>query len=247
MRKCSGPYPNGIIPIIELDEAEKNCGGKENKPEVAKIDLPVYEAPAYRGDIIAGYQEKIGYEMAKGDIKIGTNAVMNKQRIEYERELQDLQFCYKAYLQMLSPTIYRDVEGNIFLVLDAMDNIRVVAKKLLNVDNFRSRIYESYYPEFEMVLEIAWGKEKTCRIIFEYGEDGILPNAFLKKLKSRGILLLVSGRTEKSAADALLAFSFYEAERVEISPRHGWIKRSDRKWHFAGMDEMTMEELRKNG
>lgn len=146
--------------------------------------------------------------MAKGDIKIGTNAVMNKQRIEYERELQDLQFCYKAYLQMLSPTIYRDVEGNIFLALDAMDNIRVVAKKLLNVDNFRSRIYESYYPEFEMVLEIAWGKERTCRIIFEYGEDGILPNAFLKKLKSRGILLSVSGRTEKALRTHYWLFPF---------------------------------------
>lgn len=66
MRKCSGPYPNGIIPIIELDEAEKNCGGKENKPEVAKIDLPVYEAPAYRGDIIAGYQEKNRVRDGKG-------------------------------------------------------------------------------------------------------------------------------------------------------------------------------------
>lgn len=37
MRKCSGPYPNGIIPIIELDEAEKIVEVKKTSRKWPKL------------------------------------------------------------------------------------------------------------------------------------------------------------------------------------------------------------------
>ena len=83
-------------------------------------------------------------------------------------------------------------------------------------------------------------------VYFKNAENGISPQIFLKNMKARGVLFLVSGRTEKKAAEALLAYSYQNAETIELPYYRGWNYMSKGNWRFADEKELIMEGMEKN-
>ena len=197
-------------------------------------------------DVWGAYQGKIFYEMKKRELDMEKNYIMQQQKVKMEEDLCELRVRYKCFMSMISSTVYRDSNGNIIYAITAPDGKKINAKVLLNVKKFRSRILVTYYPQARMVLDVWWGEGGESHVYFSYGKDGISPNVFLKTLKAKGVLLLVSGRTEHQAANALLAFTFNDAEVEEIPLAYGWGKNAEGKWHFAGEDEITLKEVLKN-
>lgn len=230
---------------IPLRVNEKPAG--REKEELTKKNEGVamnsqYMQTLYQSDVWTGYQGKLQYDMAKMQMELEKSHITMQQRLDYEKRLNELRVQYTCYLQMMSSTVYKDSSGNIVYAITAPDNKNIISRVLLNVKNFRSCIYICYYPAFQMVLEVRWG-DGDDSLRFQYTEEGILPNDFLRRLKARGVLLLVSGRTEKKAACALLAYSLESAEKIEIPFAIGWGKNKVGKWHYATQDELTMKEV----
>ena len=153
---------------------------------------------------------------------------------------------YRIYLELMASTVYRDSAGNIVYAISDEGGKTIASKILLNVKEYRTKMYISYYPKTQSVFEIAWGEDDRNKILFECTKEGISPREFLRRLKSRGVLLLVSGKTESKAAQALLSYSFLSAEECEIPFDFGWGMDKVGKWHFAKRSELTIRGLRKD-
>lgn len=197
-------------------------------------------------DLIAGYNYRLWYDWQKRYLDLEKQQMSNEEKIRCERQLQDLRVCYQAYARMLTERVYCDMEGEIIFAIESSDGKQIIAKKLLNVSHFRSIVYETFHPDFMAVLEISWGEESTNHVRMRCDKGDMLPKILLKKLNSRGVFLMVSGRTEKKASEALLAYAFCTADKIEILRFHGWGKYLNGMWHYAGKDEITMKEMLKN-
>lgn len=191
-------------------------------------------------------QEKIHYQLARTQLELDRQQATMEQRLEFEANLQNLKFQYKCYLKMMGSTVYQNSADKILYSLTDAEGNDIRTKVLLNITNYTSRFFVSYYPKYQAVLEISWGDKDKNKICFAYDNDGISPQIFLKRLKSRGVMLLVSGRTEREAAKALLAYSINNADVTELSYTHGWVKNKHGDWHFADDAEITLQEVLKN-
>lgn len=197
-------------------------------------------------DIMASYQAKLQYEFCKNQLQIGKQQIMLDQRRAFETQIQEVKQQYRAYLDLLSFSIYADTQGRlIFSISDSADGT-IAAKPLLNVTSYQSKIYFSRCPEKRYVLEISWEGGMNSSVYFKNAENGISPQIFLKNMKARGVLFLVSGRTEKKAAEALLAHSYQYAESIELPYYRGWNFMSEGNWHFADDKELLLERVEKN-
>lgn len=197
-------------------------------------------------DIWSNIAWRAGYEMSKQRMALEKQAITYSQRLEYERQLKEMKVQYKTFLELMGMTIYCDSGGDIILAITSPEGKPIRAKRLLNVSGYGSRMYISTEPTLVMVLECYWGDDKHNMVRFLHTEEGITPEKFLKRLKAKGILMLVSGRTEKKAANALLAHSVSSAEEVYIPYTHGWGKKKNGSWHFATEGELTMREVLRN-
>lgn len=197
-------------------------------------------------DPVTGYRGKLRYEMEKAQMELLKQDASLHRKLQYEQELNDLKIRYQTMLKMMSCTIYEDSASDLIFALTNQENHVISSKKLLNVKGYQAKMYVSYYPITQSVLGISWRGLNQNRLIFNYDAKEIDPLYFMKKLKSHGVMFLVSGRTEKQAATALLAFTVKNAETKEISGVYGWNRLSSGSWHFASTDEMLMEGL-KNG
>ncbi len=198
-----------------------------------------------QNDLASSNYAKLNYDIAKKQIDLEKNFISMQQKLEFEQKIYELKIRYQTYLQMMSCVVYEDAERNLMFAVTDYENKSVVTKRLLNVKNFKARIIIVHYPVKKMAVEVIWGEETTNRLVFPY-DDGIQPNVFLRKLKGKGVLFLVSGRTEKSAVNALLAYIFENAEVVELPAFHGWVKMGDEKWHFVSKSERTFMEVLNN-
>ena len=223
---------------IESIQHNNNFSAFQNEP---------YVPTPRQNDVWTGYQAKLRYEGEKKRLELEGQDVSYQKRLKFEEELKALNIHYQNYLKMLSATVYKDSTGDIiFSILDSGKH-SLASKALLNVSDYTTKIYVSYYPVELRALEVAWSGEGKKTMVFPYDNEGIEPNVFLKRLKKNGVLLSVSGRTEKQAANALLAYSFMSAESKEIARNRGWNKMGDGKWHFAKKNEITMMEVFRNG
>lgn len=195
-------------------------------------------------DLVTGLQGKVRYEMAKSEIKICEQGILQQQRLQFENDVLRRKEQYRQYLLLMETSVYADARGDLMLAFKSHDGHTIVTKKLLNVTGFTACIFYSVYPTMESILHVTWEKKRNG-IYFPDFSDGISPAEFLKCLKAKGILLLVSGRAEKRAADALWAYTVMYAPEKEIPSRCGWHKRSDGRWHFAWSTERTMKGLKK--
>lgn len=236
----------GISPLVFVRHQQNESRNANDQNDVQFCSPQFYEPSARQRDILSGYQGKVQYEIQKMQMDLNKQACTNAQRIELEEKIQETRNRYKIYLKMLSGTVYCNSEGEIIYAIADADGKAIVAKRLLNVSGFWSRIYVSYYPDLKMVLEVYWGNENERWIWFPYTKEGISPNIFLKKLKANGIFLLVSGKTEKDAANVLLAYAISTAENIEIPYDYGWGKDANLNWHYAQKDELVMKEMLKN-
>lgn len=197
-------------------------------------------------DLVASYQAKLQYEVLKNQVDINKNQMMLEQRKAFETEIQEIKIRYRTFLDMLSYSICEDSQGNVIFAITDPSNGKIAAKPLLNVRRFRSVLYCAYQPELHFVLGINWEGSMNGTVYFKKANQGISPQNFLKNLKARGVLFLVSGRTEKKAVEALLAYSFQHAETVELPCYHGWNFMSEGSWHFANERALIMKEIEKN-
>lgn len=151
------------------------------------------------------------------------------------------------YLLIMGVTVYKDHSGDLIFALSDSDGNKISSKKLLNIKDFEAEILVSEMFGGKSALQISWNGSDNSHVFFPNFAQGISPNAFLKKLKSHGVLFQVSGRTEKKAAEALLAYSVQSARITEIPACYGWCKWSDGHWHFAREGEMTMRGILEYG
>lgn len=197
-------------------------------------------------DLVASYQAKLQYDFFKNQLDLNRNQMMLEQRKAYETEIQKVKIQYRTFLDMLSYSICEDSQGNMIFAITDPSNGKIAAKPLLNVCKFQSVLYFAYQPELHFVLGINWEGSMNGTVYFKKANQGISPQNFLKNLKARGVLFLVSGRTEKKAAEALLAYSFQHAETVELPYFRGWNFMSEGSWHFADERALIMKEIEKN-
>lgn len=208
------------------------------RPQVHKM--------SHNADLWSGYQGRLRYDFEKLNMSMAKQDFTFQQKLNYERELKELKIRYHNYLKMSSCSVYMDSEGNIIYAITNPENENIASKRLLNVGNYHSKIFKTYYPEMVSALQVEWDGKGNNSLTFILDSYGVDPNTFLKKLKAKGVLFLVSGRSEKQAANALLAYSFNAAEHIEISGNHGWNKLKNGSWHYAGDGEITMQEVVKN-
>lgn len=201
---------------------------------------------SYQTDIWSAMNGKLQYEFLKREMALAQQQTNLYQRYEYGKALKDLQIQHEAYLQAMGITVYRDSLGDIIFAITDSKGGNIISTVLLNVKNYKTCMYTSYYPEFKTVLSISWGNGNDKRLRFDRTKENFTPELFLKKLKTRGIFLQVSGRTEKKAATALLAYSINSATDIIIPFSHGWGKDSEGRWHYAMKDELTMKEVLKD-
>lgn len=200
----------------------------------------------YQQSISNSYHEKLQYEAERMKLDLYKQHVALERKIVHENELMEVRLKHQASLRMISYTVYKEGEGNIILAIKNPENRSITSKVLLNVKNYKTRIYCSYYPKLKKVLEISWDNGSNNYLFIPYINGDIDVKVFLKKLKARGIRLLVSGSAEYDAATALLAYSINYAESIEIPFSYGWGKTSEEKWHFATKDEMIMRGMIEN-
>lgn len=193
------------------------------------------------------YQDRLQYDMARTQLDLERQRALLLQKEEAERRIQDLRLRYSLCRQLLGCTVYGDYAGDLLVAITKPDEEQIISRRLLNVRQYQTKIYVAYHPNGErMVLEVAWGELGKNEIYFADVQRGIPPKNFLRKLKGKGIVLLVSGRAEKKVAEALLAYSLYSAPIVEIPFAYGWGRNSTGRWHFAKKDELTLKEILKN-
>lgn len=202
-----------------------------------------YDPPKGQNDVMSAYDERLRYEMAKAEVDLRKGQIVNQQRLQLQWGLEDIKLWYKTYMAMLGATVYKDNVGNLMFAISDERGAKISSKRLLNVKNFKSEILVSEVPEKNKVLYITWDGNENAQLFLHDLTKGISPNAFLNKLKGHGVLFTVSGRTEKKAAEALLAYSIEGANITEISACYGWCRKSDGNWHFAGEDEITMRRI----
>lgn len=228
----------GYRPISYSDEDPVENEKAKARYEDAYVSFPMYIPN--QSDVVTGLQGKIYYERAKSDIRIREQGMMMQQRFQLEQELLRMKEQYRQYLSLMETAVYADAHGNLMLAFKSHEGQLMVARQLLNVTDFSASLLYSVYPTLQSVLHIKWeGVENG--IYISYSSEGISAASFLKRLKTKGVLLLVSGRTEKKAADALLAYAIMSASKIEIPPRYGWSKLSNGSWHFAWPSEQTMK------
>lgn len=194
-------------------------------------------------DLWANCQGKLNYELGKAQLELWKNQALKQQRYELEAALQDLKLRYQNYLELLSCTVFQDCYGRLVYAITDKDGGNIASKPLLNVSGFKAVRYYSCYPELRAFLRISWQDCERGGIYFRETPERISPQHFLKCLKSSGIMFLVSGRTERKAADALLAYAISTAEQKEIPFFRGWNLMSDGRWHFAHDNELTIREV----
>ena len=256
-----GPQKEGTCEEQKVPEKDETNGGTNDYPSKAALQTQMgekcrrvyanenfvnpYTSSMQQSDIGSRYQEKILYEVNKAEIALKKQAASNEQKLMLENTLQELRLQYKTCLDLLEMNVYKDSNGQLIFAVQDHKKTKIAAKKLLNVQGVQSHLYVASYPVFKTVFEMSWDEGKSIRL--PYTEEGISPTHFLKKMKSHGIFLSVSGRTEKRAAEALFAYLLYTAKEVEIPYFHGWVVTSAGEWHYAEENEMTMKELMKIG
>lgn len=194
-------------------------------------------------DIVSEYNVKLQYEVAKTEVGLRKNQITNEQKMWLQYGMEDMKMRFKTCMALMGTSIYRDYSGNLIFALSDLNGNRIVSKQLLNVKGYEAEILVSGMSERKSALQISWEGSDDSHIYFADIARGISPTAFLKKLKSHGILFQVSGRAEKQAADALLVYSVQTDKISEVAACSGWCKWSDGTWHFAWDDEITMRRI----
>lgn len=197
-------------------------------------------------DLWTKVQGRLNYELAKTEIELRKNSGILEQRYWHEQQLMDMRVRYRNYLELLGCAVYRDSSGKIIYAITDPKNEVITAKILLNVDGYEAINCISYYPRICSALMIRWHGCKQKGICFRDLVSGVTPERFLRGLKSKGIMFLVSGRSEKKAAGALLAYSIQNMQETELSFQHGWGRMGNGEWHFSGQDEIVMQEVMEN-
>lgn len=192
-------------------------------------------------------QEELNYAYAKGQLDLQKQQLSLAQRLEFEEKKKQMQISYSMYLQLMCSTVYENPDGQLLYAISDSEGKNIRSKPLLNIRGYEAILYLSYFSETYAVLEVSWGEQSDQNsVCFLYDKEGISPDTFLKKLKSHGVLMLVSGRAEKEAAKALLAYSIENAEEMELPFAYGWNMYGNGAWHFATEGELTMLEVLKN-
>ncbi|MCD7815315.1 MAG: hypothetical protein LUH12_01005 [Bacteroides sp.] len=192
-------------------------------------------------DLLAKYQSSLQYQNAKNVLNLQKEYFSYGQKLEFESNLQAIKLHYKNYMALMDSTIYADSNGNLIYAITEPDGKTIRSKKLLSAQDYQTHIFVSFYPKLYSVLEVSWALQNSMKsIYFPYGSDGIAANIFLRRLKSNGLMLLVSGRTQRDAADKLLAYSFITADERELPYTSGWNRMKNGGWHFADDKELTM-------
>lgn len=197
-------------------------------------------------DLWIKMQGKLNYDLAKSEIDLKKNNGLLEQRYWHEQQLLDLRLRYQNYLQMMGCTVYRDSSGRMIYAIMNPQNEVISAKILLSVTGYETINYVSYCPQMYSTLVICWDGCKQNGICFQDLVKGVTPERFLKGLKSNGALFLVSGRAEKKAASALLAYSIQNMQKKELPFQYGWNRMENGDWHFCGQNEIVMQEVIKN-
>lgn len=219
---------------------------EESSTTVEREQMVEYTPTGRQMDVWTGYEGRLRYERLKAQIELEKSAISLQQREQFEIRIKEMKHRFDLYLQSIHGTVYKDSSGYLDYALMSGDGQTITSKRLVNTWGYEAKLYISYGTNGKMALEISWGQERHAKIYFGDAQDGVCPKCFLKKLKSRGVMLLVSGRTEAKAAEALLAYSFSSAPIIELPFTTGWGRNSAGRWHFARRGEMTMEEVLKN-
>ena len=224
---------------IEFEHSrEGNQGNGINEPQMA-FSAPT-AARAWNEQ-----QMRLDYVRQKDCLELMKNQAKYNQRLEFEKQSQAVKLCREVYKEFLGAEVYRNTEGVLIYVVADPEQKISRSKRLLNIAGYKPRLLVSEHPA-KTILEIAWGEREIQKIFFSDAQEGIPTALFLRKLKSKGVVLLVSGRSEKTAAEALIAFTYREAPRVCIPFYHGWCLNEEGRWHYAGDEELTMQEVLEN-
>lgn len=190
-------------------------------------------------------QNRLAYQWYRGKVEIDKNREKLNQRLAYEEKSHTLKMCRDAFKELLGAEVYKNMEGVLVYTVTDPNGKSILSRRLLNVEAYEPRMLISAKPT-TMALEITWGKTEGHTIYFTDAENGIPIEVFGRRLKTRGVEFLVSGRTEKKAVAALLAYTYRVAPLVYIPLYHGWCQNERGEWHYASDDEMTMQEVRAN-
>lgn len=197
-------------------------------------------------DLWTKVQGRLNYELAKSEIELRKNSGILEQRYWHEQQLMDMRVRYRNYLELLGCAVYRDSSGQMMYAITGPKNEAISTKILLSVRGYESVNCVSYYPQMYSALMIRWDGCEQNGICFRDLVKGVTPERFLRGLKAKGVLILVSGRAEKKAASALLAYSIQNMQKRELPFQYGWNRMENGNWHFCGQNEIVMQEVIKN-
>lgn len=191
-------------------------------------------------------QGRLNYDLAKSELDLRKSGRLLEQRYWHEQQLMDLRVRYQNYLEMLGSTVYQDSSGQMMYAITGPKNEAISTKILLSVRGYESVNCVSYYPQMYSALMIRWDGCEQDGICFRDLVKGVTPERFLRGLKAKGVLILASGRAEKKAASALLAYSIQNMQKKELPFQYGWNRMENGDWHFCGQNEIVMQEVIKN-
>ena len=230
-----------------MDNSKNATEFKEFRGEIGgncmgtSMNFPQYT----QAEVCSEEQRQLIYAWKRGKMELDKNQVKIDQQLAYEKESQAIKVHCGIYKELLGAEVYQNAEGILVYAVTAPDGQTIRSRKLLSVGACESRMLISVNP-CTRVLEVSWDKKKNHAVYFPDAENGISTEMFCRKLKAQGVEFLVSGRNEKKAAAALLAFFYGHAPWIYVPFYHGWGQDAKGEWHYAADDELTMQEVLSN-
>ena len=108
--------------------------------------------------------------------------------------------------------------------------------------NFSSKLYEVSSAGM-CIMEVSFdrgSKTETFRIN-PYAESA--EKVFGKKLLSKGVGISVGRTFKEDVLTQVLSMLINSASSEELPPHHGWYRKADGSFCFAGLDQLTLEEV----
>lgn len=210
-----------------------NFRGQSQTPEIQQPNLQNQPYGNINVNELQMYRNKTSIDLDK-------NEHMIQQKLNYQWQCAEIKEKHDADKQLSYPEIYKNQEDRLVYAIIKPNGSKLSCKELVNARGIKSFLCYSLYPQFQQLLCVSFNYDENILCF----DCDVKPTVFLNKLRSRGLPLLVSERTQKEAASVLFAYLINTAGKCELPFDSGWWKDGCNNWHFAKVDDLTIKKVR---